>query len=106
MCLRSLVRDLRTYDLRAHAGERGNNPAAIARYDRYMTAKNFEDFFASGGTTADLLYDLGRGYCVVARATLDAEWRAYKGDSPPAAAAGLEAAPPVPERALSDVVSL
>ena len=82
-----------------------------------MTAKNFEDFFASGGTTADLLYDLGRGYCVVARATLDAEWRAYKGDSPPAATAaleaappaataGLEAAPPVPERALSDVVSL
>ena len=93
-----------------------------------MTAKNFEDFFASGGTTADLLYDLGRGYCVVERATLDAEWRAYKGDSPPAAAAGLEAAPPaaaaapevappaaaagleaappVPERALSDVVSL
>ena len=82
-----------------------------------MTAKNFEDFFASGGTTADLLYDLGRGYCVVERATLDAEWRAYKGDSPPAAAAGLEAAapaatagleaaPPVPERALSGVVSL
>ena len=93
-----------------------------------MTAKNFEDFFASGGTTADLLYDLGRGYCVVARATLDAEWRAYKGVSPPAATAGLEAAPPaataalevappaatagleaappVPERALSDVVSL
>ena len=59
-----------------------------------MTAKNFEDFFASGGTTADLLYDLGRGYCVVARATLDAEWRAYKGDSPPAATAALEAAPP------------
>ena len=59
-----------------------------------MTAKNFEDFFASGGTTADLLYDLGRGYCVVERAALDAEWRAYKGDSPPAAAAGLEAAPP------------
>ena len=82
-----------------------------------MTAKNFEDFFASGGTTADLLYDLGRGYCVVERATLDAEWRAYKGDSPPAATAapeeappaataGLEAAPPVPERALSGVVSL
>ena len=93
-----------------------------------MTAKNFEDFFASGGTTADLLYDLGRGYCVVERAALDAEWRAYKGDSPPAAtaaleaappaaaaapevappaaAAGLEAAPPVPERALSGVVSL
>ena len=54
-----------------------------------MTAKNFEDFFASGGTTADLLYDLGRGYCVVERATLDAEWRAYKGDSPPAATAAL-----------------
>ena len=82
-----------------------------------MTAKNFEDFFASGGTTADLLYDLGRGYCVVERATLDAEWRAYKGDSPPAATAALEAAPPaataalevappVPERALSGVVSL
>ena len=74
-----------------------------------MTAKNFEDFFASGGTTADLLYDLGRGYCVVERAALDAEWRAYKGDSPPAAtaapeeappaaAAAPEEAPPVPER--------
>ena len=70
---------------------RGNNPAAVARYDGFMSATTVGDFFAKGGTMGDLLYDLGMGYCTVDGAALDEAWRAY--EARPAAEA-----PPPPRR--------
>ena len=40
---------------------RGNNPKAIARYDGYMSARTFGEFFDRGYGYGDLLYDFGRG---------------------------------------------
>ena len=72
---------------------RGNNPAAVARYDGFMSATTVGDFFAKGGTMGDLLYDLGMGYCTVDGAALDEAWRAY------AARPAAEAPPPPRRRA-------
>ena len=56
---------------------RGRGPGAVARYGAYRGAASLGAALAAGGLVADVVVDLGLGYCAVDRGALDAAWRAF-----------------------------
>ena len=56
---------------------RGRGPGAVARYGAYRGAASLGAALAAGGLVADVVVDLGLGYCAVDRGALESAWRAF-----------------------------
>ena len=56
---------------------RGLRQKTVEDYDRYSGATTVMDFFRRGGTAADLLNDVARGFCTLDESALPAAWLEY-----------------------------